>query len=582
MSAEPSSSSAARPAPPLVFDDGSRAMMENPVVVVPRSNLSSRLGVPSHDDDIVSVREYYEVDRLVQELQALVIPTRTNGDSWSLRVALQFPDELLPHAPAVCELLQASLGASVLVFCLGDTTYAPCCADLVAAAHLSANVLVHYGHACFSSSCSATRAEGHESATIPVVYSFGKQPLRTQVCAHAVSAQARNANVERVLVLYQVQYAHAIHDLQSRLQQEENDGVFLQVVMGTIPSRGPMTTTNSRTLQRPCQRGDDECCGTREHPASRTTNDNGVSEDSVVVVDDYSPLVLYGGLELPKDIDNWSEYAVLFVGSDTSRQFLNSMLRFLSGTSQPQHIWTYEPMQDTLSTTLSPSFHQQLRRRYYLVQKAKSCAIFGILVANVSDPLMRMVVASLRHLLERHGRTPYVLVVGKINPAKLANFAEIDCFVLLACPEHSLLEVEQRGEFHIPVITPLELCMALGVVEWGTVPYSLDRRDFLVAAQTTEETESPILPKNDDDHDGSCDDEDEDAPYFSLVTGRYESTPTLPVAAADRAGPLIAYRSAAADVFKQRDYQGLEVDKTVDVHVAVMGQVGIASDYGER
>lgn len=33
----------------------------------------------------------------------------------------------------------------------------------------------------------------------------------------------------------------------------------------------------------------------------------------------------------------------------------------------------------------------------------------------------------------------YTFVVGKINPEKLANFMEIDVFVLIACPENSLI-----------------------------------------------------------------------------------------------------------------------------------------------
>lgn len=35
------------------------------------------------------------------------------------------------------------------------------------------------------------------------------------------------------------------------------------------------------------------------------------------------------------------------------------------------------------------------------------------------------VVASVRRLVERAGKKAYTLVVGKLNPAKLANFAEV-------------------------------------------------------------------------------------------------------------------------------------------------------------
>lgn len=34
----------------------------------------------------------------------------------------------------------------------------------------------------------------------------------------------------------------------------------------------------------------------------------------------------------------------------------------------------------------------------------------------------------------------YTIAIGKINPAKMANFMEVDVFVLVACPENSLLD----------------------------------------------------------------------------------------------------------------------------------------------
>ena len=33
--------------------------------------------------------------------------------------------------------------------------------------------------------------------------------------------------------------------------------------------------------------------------------------------------------------------------------------------------------------------------------------------------------------------------MGKLNPAKLANFLEIEAFVLVACPENSVLDAKE-------------------------------------------------------------------------------------------------------------------------------------------
>jgi diphthamide biosynthesis protein 2 len=79
----------------------------------------------------------------------------------------------------------------------------------------------------------------------------------------------------------------------------------------------------------------------------------------------------------------------------------------------------------------------------------------------------------------------YSFVVGKINMCKLANFAEIDVFVLVACPENSLLDSKVTfihlsirrtisycvcfdnpssfclKEYYKPIVTPFELALAL-------------------------------------------------------------------------------------------------------------------------
>ncbi len=52
----------------------------------------------------------------------------------------------------------------------------------------------------------------------------------------------------------------------------------------------------------------------------------------------------------------------------------------------------------------------------------------------------------------------YVFVVGKPNPAKLANFPEIDAFVLFGCPESCL--VDNPKDYLQPILTPFEMELA--------------------------------------------------------------------------------------------------------------------------
>lgn len=64
------------------------------------------------------------------------------------RVALQFPDDMLPHSFAVAEALEAV--ADCRCYILADTSYGSCCVDEVAAQHVNADAIIHYGEACLS------------------------------------------------------------------------------------------------------------------------------------------------------------------------------------------------------------------------------------------------------------------------------------------------------------------------------------------------------------------------------------------------------------------------------------------------
>jgi diphthamide biosynthesis protein 2 len=50
------------------------------------------------------------------------------------------------------------------------------------------------------------------------------------------------------------------------------------------------------------------------------------------------------------------------------------------------------------------------------------------------------VMQRLKSILRQAGKKYYTVAVGKLNVAKMANFMEMDVFVVVACPENSLVE----------------------------------------------------------------------------------------------------------------------------------------------
>ncbi|KAF1813444.1 diphthamide biosynthesis protein [Eremomyces bilateralis CBS 781.70] len=132
--------------------------------------------------------------RITYDIQRTVAEIRRRR--WH-RVALQFPDAMLKDAPRVIDALQKDLsrpqpetleeveqgedplasqvaslsiadptGTEVKLFILGDTSYGSCCVDEVAAEHLDADSVVHYGRGCLS-----------PTARLPVLHIFTVQPL---------------------------------------------------------------------------------------------------------------------------------------------------------------------------------------------------------------------------------------------------------------------------------------------------------------------------------------------------------------------------------------------------------------------
>jgi len=192
------------------------------------------------------------------------------------------------------------------------------------------------------------------------------------------------------------------------------------------------------------------------------------------------------------------------------------------------------------------------------------------------------VIKRLRQIISRSQKKSYTISVGKLNPAKLANFMEIECFVLVACPENSIIDTK---EFLRPIITPHELIAALSPeIEWSS-SYTLDF-DEVLAIQAQEK------PVHSDDVD------DDDQPSFSFVTGTYRGVKRFGGHAQDdlpatRTSDLLSTRnsdgsvaaaaqSAAGLYLQGRAFKGLMQNNGRDEpSVLEQGRYGVAQGYRE-
>ncbi|KAG7566427.1 Diphthamide synthesis DPH1/DPH2 [Arabidopsis suecica] len=290
-----------------------------------------------------------------------------------------------------------------------------------------------------------------------------------------------------------------------------------------------------------------------------------------------------GGLtwDLPEG-SKIEDYLLFWIGSDSSA-FANVVLTF-NGCD----IVRYDAEEDSLVT----EFYQQrriLKRRYYLVEKAKDANIIGILVGTLGVAGYLHMIHHMQALISAAGKKSYILAMGRPNPAKLANFPECDVFIYISCAQTALLDSK---EFMSPVITPFEANLAFSRGSEWTGAYLMHFQDVINSVKSESEA-----------HSGS------EEPRFSFFQGGYvedhktndqakngeeDTGETMAlVQAAEKALQLrgndhnsLTKQTAAKsgpEYFLRRAYRGLEINsENTSPEPYIVGRSGKASGYKQE
>ena len=389
--------------------------------------------------------EQYECERTLQEVEM-------HGYR---RVALQFSDGQLKDAPQVCQYLMAqsrirqheqqqaeqdddTVPSTVpLFFVIGDTSYGSCCVDEVAAQHLNAELVVHYGHACLS-----------PTSRLPVLYVFGRRtlPQPSHEVATCIANTLKTQHDEtRAFLFYELAYEAIIPALGALVNEHlSGSGIRLYVARLPLAATTPLMPTLLGQQHQEYQTEED----------SSPTAQGQEQEDEATTGEGQRRVIFAGGLELEIEKEGEGETTqpvIVYLGnSKDNKQLANIMLRFnacvclsydpTNPPSLPPSTPSSPPSPPPSPPLLQPQSlqtNQELKRRYYLVQRARDASVFGIVVGTLGVGRYMGVVSAVRRLIANANKKSYTLLVGKLNPAKLANFAEIETFILVACPEAS-------------------------------------------------------------------------------------------------------------------------------------------------
>ncbi|XP_005410748.1 PREDICTED: diphthamide biosynthesis protein 2 isoform X1 [Chinchilla lanigera] len=455
----------------------------------------------------------------VYELERVVGFVRDLGCQ---RVALQFPDQLLGDAGAVAARLEEITGSKM--FILGDTAYGSCCVDVLGAEHAGAEALVHFGTACLSP----------PARPLPIAFILGQRSVALELCAKAFEVQNPDPTAP-VVLLSEPACAHALEALATLLHPKYQD------LLVSSPAL-PLPLGSSSPEPKPLER-----------------------------FGRHFPLAPGRCLE---------EYGAFYVGSckaSPDSDLDPDLSRLLLGWAPGKPFFSCCP--DTGQTQDEGVRAGRLRaRRWYLVERARDAHVVGLLVGTLGVARHCEALAHLRNLSQAAGKRSYVLALGQPTPAKLANFPEIDVFVLLACPLGALAP-KPSGSFFRPVLTPCELEAACNPA-WpppGLAPYLTHYADLLPGSPF----HVPLPPPES---------ELWDAPDVSLISG--ELRPPLawrplnvPGCSALTPRPQLelAESSPAASFLSSRSWKGLEprLGQT-PVTEAVSGRRGIAIAYEDE
>ena len=415
-----------------------------------------------------TIRDQYDIARVARWIHANAFR----------RIAIQIPDELLQNAASICRELRRELDETTTtttsdddaseekrrreVFVLADTTFGSCCVDEVAALHHDADCVVHVGFSC----CSKT-------SRLNARMVFEKKSLEVELCAEKIREHVKNTlgtSVDVVVVLMEQNRSWCSERMENALTTmttgESEDGGKVRYVVSSMPPNVIEPTGEARI-----GRDDGETIRVASTSEGGTNEENDDDDNNNKIHLTLGAARLKYKRELDEDFKDPNRKAFVWVGDADSPALTHALLTISSATSDASPFRTnydvarFCPEKNEIEARAigTEACRRNVRKRNHSIERAKDSNIVGIVVGTLGVSGYLSVVSKLREMIESSGRTCYTVACGKPNPNKLANFPEIETFVLVACELCALVDGK---DYLQAVITPHEAALAFGNKPW--------------------------------------------------------------------------------------------------------------------
>lgn len=376
------------------------------------------------------------------------------------------------------------------IWILADTSYSPCCIDEVAAGHVNADIVVHFGDACLN-----------PVNKIQACYVFGRPYINVKALIETFKRTYENSS-EKIVLMADTPYSHILPELYNEMKGKYENLAIAHVNYSRAGKNSAFIDGYERANS--------------DKDQINTVNRILCGFDQVDI-DDYLENIdeEEENFEESSKFDAFTqEYSLFHITRPHDARILQLSTKF-------GDLKIVDPKKEEIVYDQFPT----MMKRYRNMQVARSASTIGVLVNTLSLENTRELLNQVTKSIAEAGKKHYMFVVGKPNVAKLANFDCIDVWCILGCGQSGIV-IDMFGDYFKPIITPYELKLALLPQVTWTGKWVTDF-DAMIEGKVKDK-DSNIMEEPVEHAKVKDDDENDDyAPEFDPVTGKLKMSQPL-------------------------------------------------------